>query len=505
MLILNATCEKGAKMKGKILILLLLAGVMLFSVSANAGDWAGKNAVGIRGPVWTPFDDHWGPEPYRMGIPGVSIFLKHGLSNSFVVDLSIGYNTTYNDTTATKDANLKFMKKALANSKLTDIPIGLTANYYFMPGKKVQPYLLAGVGIDMWKFKPVSGVGQNISVTDFGIKGGLGINFWLSEKVTLDIQGKITYEVSNLSGTKNTGIDYSKWKERPFRGYIEPSIGLTYVLGKAKDTDGDGVADKKDKCPDTPVGCIVDKDGCPLDGDGDGVCDGLDKCPDTPKGAIVDITGCPLDTDKDGVFDGLDKCPNTPVGCVVDKAGCPIDSDGDGVCDGVDKCPDTRKGCKVDKDGCPLDSDGDGVCDGIDKCPTTPPGTKVDSLGCPLNVKPPVKKITLNIKYKTGSFEPDAPAKKTLDDLAETMKNYTGVKIEIDGFTDDVGKDAANQTLSEKRAQGVMEYLLKQGVAADRMISKGFGENPAYFVGDNKTPEGRQMNRRVEIVSNEYY
>jgi outer membrane protein OmpA-like peptidoglycan-associated protein len=273
------------------------------------------------------------------------------------------------------------------------------------------------------------------------------------------------------------------------------------MFGKLKDSDNDGVPDKHDKCPDTPFGCIVDKDGCPLDSDGDGVCDGLDKCPDTPKGCIVDITGCQLDTDKDGVCDGLDKCANTTPGCVVDKNGCPLDTDQDGVCDGLDKCPDTPKGCLVDKSGCTLDTDGDGVCDGKDRCPTTPPGTKVDSVGCPINVKPPVKKITLNIKYATGSYAPDMPARKVLDDLVETMKAYTGTNIEIDGFTDNVGSDSSNQVLSQKRANGVMEYLVKGGVPAERMTAKGFGEDPKFFIGDNKTAEGKQMNRRVEIIS----
>ena len=474
---------------------------MIFS-SAIAGDWAGKNAVGIRGPLWIPYDNHFGPEPFRMGLTG-SAFFKHGFTKSLAIDLSIGYATTYNDTTATKDVNLKFMKKDLATTKLTNIPIGLTAFYYFMPEKKVNIFLLAGVGVDMWKIKPVSGTGTDISVTDLGIKGGLGFNFWLTENLALDVMGKITYDVTNISSTKDTGIDWKKSKERPYIGYIEPSIGLTYQIGKAVDTDQDGVPDKRDKCPDTPLGCVVDKDGCPIDSDGDGVCDGIDKCPDTPKGCKVDLTGCPIDADKDGVCDGLDKCPNTPAGCTVDKDGCPLDADGDGVCDALDKCPNTPKGCIVDKDGCPKDSDGDGVCDGIDKCPTTPAGTKVDEFGCPVNVKPPVKKITLNIKYKTGSYEPDAPAKKVLDDLAQTLMAYTGTNIEIDGFTDDVGKEASNQTLSEKRAQGVMDYLVGKGVPRERMTAKGFGENPQYFVGDNKTAEGRQMNRRVEILSTE--
>ena len=59
------------------------------------------------------------------------------------------------------------------------------------------------------------------------------------------------------------------------------------------DSDGDGVPDSKDKCPNTPANVKVDKDGCPLDSDGDGVPDYLDKCPNTPKGFLVDGYGCP--------------------------------------------------------------------------------------------------------------------------------------------------------------------------------------------------------------------
>ena len=90
------------------------------------------------------------------------------------------------------------------------------------------------------------------------------------------------------------------------------------------DSDGDGVMDDLDKCPNTPKGTIVDKNGCPLDKDGDGVSDDLDRCPDTPKGAMVDQSGCPLDTDRDGVPDDLDKCPGTPRGAAVDTQGCAL-------------------------------------------------------------------------------------------------------------------------------------------------------------------------------------
>jgi len=99
----------------------------------------------------------------------------------------------------------------------------------------------------------------------------------------------------------------------------------TVFLAKAArplDTDGDGVPDDRDKCPDTPGGVRVDSRGCPLDNDGDGVYDYLDQCPDTPSGVKVDPVGCPLDTDADGVYDGLDQCPATPVSARVDLRGC---------------------------------------------------------------------------------------------------------------------------------------------------------------------------------------
>jgi OOP family OmpA-OmpF porin len=93
-------------------------------------------------------------------------------------------------------------------------------------------------------------------------------------------------------------------------------------VAKPLDSDGDGVPDDIDKCPDTPRGVQVDAKGCPLDSDGDGVPDYLDKCPDTPQGAPVDAEGCPLDSDGDGVADYLDQCPGTPKGATVNSVGC---------------------------------------------------------------------------------------------------------------------------------------------------------------------------------------
>lgn len=217
--------------------------------------------------------------------------------------------------------------------------------------------------------------------------------------------------------------------------------------------------------------------------------------------------GAPLDSDRDGVPDRADQCPNTPAGAKVDAKGCPLDSDGDGVFDGLDKCPDTPSGVKVNADGCPLDTDGDGIPDYKDKCPTVPaPGT-VD--GCPPKAAEPApapaaepaapRKLTLegvNFDNDSATLRPDSIA--TLDAAAATLKEWGEVKIEVAGHTDSVDTDAYNLKLSQRRADTVRAYLIEKGIAADRLFAKGYGEaNP---VADNRTPEGRFKNRRVELI-----
>src|SRR6266446_1150344 len=213
--------------------------------------------------------------------------------------------------------------------------------------------------------------------TDNGAHGGAGVRLFLTERVALRVEGRAIYSPSTQSTFgPNTATHYVG----------TAGLSVLHLGTPSKDSDHDGVTDKKDACPDTPAGAVVDSKGCPVDSDHDGVYDGIDKCPGTPAGAHVDATGCPTDSDADGVPDGVDQCPNTPTGVAVDATGCPLDSDKDGVPDGIDKCPNTPAGATVDTSGCPLDADLDGVPDGLDQCPNTPAGTKVDAVGCPLPV-----------------------------------------------------------------------------------------------------------------------
>ncbi len=267
------------------------------------------------------------------------------------------------------------------------------------------------------------------------------------------------------------------------------------------DEDKDGVPDYLDKCPNTPQGWVVDSVGCPFDDDKDGVVNELDSCPNTPEGVQVDIKGCPLDEDKDGVADYLDKCPNTPAGVPVDENGCPIDDDGDGVANHLDKCPNTPAEAYlfIDENGCPKDTDGDGVPDYLDKCPTT--AGIASNQGCPelkREVRNLFKRAMKGIQFETGK---DVILKKSypiLDNIAQVMFDNPSFHLVINGHTDNVGDDAKNMILSQKRAESVQRYLIGKGVPADRMTANGFGETQP--IADNKTKAGRAENRRVEFL-----
>ena len=182
----------------------------------------------------------------------------------------------------------------------------LDALYHFMPDKKFVPYIATGIG--GIKFEPK----RDSNDIDLLVDYGAGIKYFINDFTALraDVRHIISFNetYNNLAYT----------------------AGLTFLLGGEKkdltpvykDSDGDGVYDHLDQCPNTPQGVNVDDAGCPLDSDGDGVFDYLDKCPNTPKEATVDVSGCPLDSDGDGVFDYKDTCPGTPKGAPVNKQGC---------------------------------------------------------------------------------------------------------------------------------------------------------------------------------------
>jgi len=164
------------------------------------------------------------------------------------------------------------------------------------------------------------------------------------------------------------------------------------------------------------------------------------------------------------------------------------DGDNDGICDKADNCPDTPKGCRVDSFGCPFDDDRDGIIDCLDKCPKTPAGAVVDSRGCWV--------ISVAVLFDFDSSDLKPAALNELDKVYEVLK-ADDLKIEVQGYTCNMGPDDYNQNLSERRAQAVTSYLIDKGIDLNRLTTVGYGEsNPAV---SNDTKEGRIENRRVEF------
>ncbi len=408
-----------------------------------------------------------------------------GLTNRNRVNYGIGLGYNFSENWAVEGLFNFISDGEMMSTKggLTDVDgllYRLEALYHFMPESRLVPYFAIGGGNIV--LDPAEGPRDDTFLAGYGA----GLKYFMTEDVALRLDAR------HLIGL-DEGIDESNKTDNNFLY----TAGVTFQFGgkeapaAPRDSDGDGVTDDLDRCPDTPRGVAVDGSGCPLDSDRDGVYDYLDKCPETPRGATVDANGCPLDSDGDGVYDYQDKCPGTPKGVAVDSRGCPPDSDGDGVADYLDKCPNTPRGAAVDAKGCPLDSDGDGVFDYLDKCPGTARGIAVDEKGCPLT-------FTLHLEFDTNKADIRPAYHPRLKEAADFIAKYRGYQILVGGHTDDRGASEYNQGLSLRRAESVRKYLIEKfGVDGKLLNAQGFGEDRP--VAGNNTAEGRQRNRRVEV------
>ncbi len=273
------------------------------------------------------------------------------------------------------------------------------------------------------------------------------------------------------------------------------------------DTDGDGVTDDKDRCREEPG--PAENGGCPWgDKDGDGLADNKDTCPELAGPA--ENGGCPFsDADRDGIKDEDDACP-ADAGPVANK-GCPWgDTDGDGLKDNVDKCPKQKEDPDgfEDDDGCPDDdNDKDGVVDKKDKCPDEPEvinGYR-DEDGCPdkgkvfVIVRKEKIEITKKVYFATGKAVIKRKSFNLLNQVAQTIRAHSEIaKIRVEGHTDSQGGEKYNKRLSQRRADSVRAYLIRKGVAPDRLEAVGYGEEKP--IAPNTSAKGREQNRRVEFT-----
>ncbi|HKU39371.1 MAG TPA: OmpA family protein, partial [Polyangiales bacterium] len=346
--------------------------------------------------------------------------------------------------------------------------IGLQAGYRVRPkvelmDSKLDDAVALGAGIDV----PVDADRHVHALAE--VTGDIGVMHSDWSKATYPIEALLGARYLSTGGLMlqgafgmgvNGGIgapDYRVLLGASYRARTrpapEPEPEPVYEVAEPKDSDGDGILDRSDKCPDQPEDQdgFSDADGCKdPDDDGDGVLDEHDACPREAEDSdgFADDDGCPdPDNDADGLLDAADKCPQEP---------------------------ETQNGF-ADTDGCP------------DEAPTQARIT-CDRIA-----------IQDTVLFETGSDRIDARSYGLLDQVAAVMNAAPDVKrLRVEGHTDNAGRKKANLDLSRRRAAAVRSYLIEKQVASERLESEGYGDTKP--IAPNKTRTGRAQNRRVDFI-----
>jgi len=361
--------------------------------------------------------------------------------------------------------------------QMGDLPVDDLA-YYSVDGMFSYSFRDALFGEGGWFDPYLGGGGGYVFIGDMPshgtLNGTVGIKFWLSDNINLDVSS--TYKHAMMPGTYYTR-------------HMQHVVGIGFAFG-GTDTDGDGIYDDEDECPETPG--LPEFNGCP-DTDGDGIPDSEDACPEVA--GLPEFNGCP-DTDGDGIPDNEDACPDVAGPAATN--GCP-DADGDGVIDSEDECP--NEAGPASNNGCPFaDADGDGVADKDDDCPNV--AGPASNNGCP-EVDASVLEV-LNgeagrILFDTDKATIRTSSYETLARIASIVKEYPTASFEVEGHADSRASNAYNMDLSERRAQSVVDYLTsKEGVNASQLSIKAYGEEQP--IAPNTTAAGMQLNRRVKLT-----
>jgi len=255
--------------------------------------------------------------------------------------------------------------------------------------------------------------------------------------------------------------------------------GLLYSYrfkSKQRDRDGDGVLDEVDDCPKIPG--LLALNGCP-DKDEDGIKDNEDECPD--EFGLKIHNGCP-DKDGDGIVDKKDECPEVP-GLAIFK-GCP-DTDGDGLQDKYDDCPKERG--PIINHGCPKGASN------VD----TVYITVTDTVYITINNQSELKQAFKDVKFESDKYILTSPSKLVLNEVSNFM-GKNDLDIYMIGHTDSQAPEDYNLELSKNRVIAVKEYLSDKGISNSRMKIDWKGETEP--IAPNNTENGREKNRRVELI-----
>jgi outer membrane protein OmpA-like peptidoglycan-associated protein len=432
----------------------------------------------------------------------IAFSLGHRLADHWYIDFEYSYFKLTNDTAAELTDSIGSLYN---NSPLEfrATRLGILFNHWFLdPDRPFNLTAGLGGGLLVWK-----GVNPEDNTT-YEVRGDKNetADFSASELFATASAGLLLKPASHWSLQVAGRADYLTSAGAEFESAVNDARDKLILGATAKLYFHFGAVEPKFEWKSSQTWTespreepVVRRDYRERDGDGDGVPDDRDACLNTPHGAEVGSDGCPRDSDRDGVPNGLDDCPDTRPEARgnIDIHGCEVDSDFDGIADFEDQCPFNTPGARVDETGCPIDGDKDGVPDGLDDCPNTLAGVEVDKHGC-IDLEMFSQPMVLNIDYPPGSFEVDPHNRDRLRRLAGLLNFVTDIKLDINGYTDNIGTETANRQLSQKRADRVKGLLVAMGVDESRIKTYGRGES--NFVASNQTADGRAKNRRIEIV-----
>jgi outer membrane protein OmpA-like peptidoglycan-associated protein len=474
----------------------------------RAGQWS----IGLRGGanMWiNDFNTH--------SISGAGdLSVRYALTRQFSLGVLAGYEVLQSTNTSEGQTGIYVPPQGYMSDK--GISADLVAWYYFTAGSDLSPYAYLGVGAYMYKRKTGNGEywpdsKQNLSIH---VPVGLGLEFSLSKQAVLsvDLGARILDDYTDYSigsGEGGTGLTHTDW-------YPAARVGVNFYFGGSddNDNDGDGLTNGEEKAfhvnpnnPDTDGDGLSDgeevkkykTDPRKVDSDGDGLKDGEEV-----RTYKTDPTMA--DTDGDGLTDGQEvkQHKTDPL-----KA----DTDGDGLSDGQEVLQYKTNPLKPDTDGDGLtdgqevnqyktdplkaDTDGGSVNDGQEVAARTNPLMPEDDVPTPAIQKIEVGRaiVLTGIVFAPGKAIIEPQSEQTLIETFITLKTNPDMRVEIRGYTDNAGKPSANKLLSQQRAEATRAWLIQNGIEPNRITAKGFG--PEYPIGDNRTPQGRAKNQRIEL------
>ncbi|MCP5061508.1 MAG: OmpA family protein [Ignavibacteriae bacterium] len=415
----------------------------------------------------------------------LGIGINGGMQNISSELNNLGLPTQFNTDIIRGGAELVY-SYMINETVLPFLSIGGSYNLYYFDSKSIQSRF----------FEYSNGEKTNSIVLD--AKSGIKVN--IADGVSLDFGLGYHYVLNDNIDAISVG-DYKDF-------FVSGQVGISFTMWSRVDSDGDGVLDEVDQCPNEAedMDGFEDGDGCPdYDNDGDGILDINDGCQNLKEDidGYKDEDGCPdVDNDGDGILDVDDKCPNNKedIDGFEDGDGCPeVDNDNDGILDIDDECRDKAEvfnGYK-DEDGCPDEAPKQTYFDAKPKKVVKPKTTKPRSKTNKSSNAPVSFLVRGESTFLANSFQIKSSAYSELNKIVNQLKLYPKTRWSIEAHVDRAKSNSEAIKISKNQADAILNYLISNGLPASNFRTIGKGDSSP--IASNSSVYGRMKNRRIII------